>query len=60
MLSPPAATSTAFEMLLTFDLAEIKVLFGRSGFGPTLSELTGSKAIYPRSRRLPRHSLEAR
>jgi hypothetical protein len=33
MLCPPAATSTAFDMLLTFDLAKIKVLFGGSGFG---------------------------
>jgi hypothetical protein len=36
MLCPPAATSTAFNMLLTFDLAEIKVLSGGFGFGPTI------------------------
>jgi hypothetical protein len=26
----------AFDMLLTFDLAEINVLFGRSDIGPTV------------------------
>jgi hypothetical protein len=28
---------SAFDMLLTFDLAEIKVLFGGLGSGPTVS-----------------------
>jgi hypothetical protein len=27
----------AFDMLLTFDLAKIKVLFGESRFGPTVN-----------------------
>jgi hypothetical protein len=38
ILCPPAAaTSTgAFDMLLTFDLAEIKIRFGRAGVGPTV------------------------
>ena len=46
MLCPPAA-SAVIDMLLPFDLAEIKVLFGGSGFGQPLSERTGSKAVSP-------------
>jgi hypothetical protein len=38
MLWPPAGGDLdgASDMLLAFDLAETKVLFGGSGFGPTI------------------------